>query len=188
MSLIKKYAGTSGDRVRVSDGTYPARVIEIFDIGRQKGEYEGEPYNKPTLWLSFEFPTVTKEFNGELKPLRLSGEFTRSTNEKSKLFKVINACDKDVATFQELLGKACLVEVGSTKGGNAKFVAAMGLPDGMTVAPLFGNPLYYDIAHPNTEVFNTFPTFLKEKIMGSDDYVKPSATGISREEAFDTPF
>jgi len=176
MSLIEKYASSS-TRARVQDGTYPARIAQIIDIGHQKGEYEGTPYNKPTLWITFEFPTELSEFNGEMKPLWLSGEFTKSTNEKSKLFKIINAINPDVDDFNDLLAGQCLVEVGSTKGGNAKFVSAMALPKGMEAGALANPPLYYDIAEPNVGLFNTFPDFIKQKMIDSDDWVQPSATG-----------
>lgn len=188
MSLIEKYA-SSGEKLRVADGTYPARIVEIFDIGRQKGSYEGVDYNKATLWISFEFPTEKHDFKGEMKPLRLSGEFTKSTNEKSKLYKIIKAINPSVESFEELLGGACLVEVGSTKGGNAKFMSAVGMPNGLQVEQLTVPPTFYDIAKPNVDIFNTFPDFLKEKMMNSDDWKEPSATGITKDNAFDeTPF
>jgi len=170
MSLLEKYkSGT--DFGRIGEGTFPARIIQVFDLGKQEGEWEGKPTSTNKLWITFELPTETIEVKGEEKPRWLSSEFTRSTNEKSKLFKIINACGGEkLNEWSDLLDKEVLIEVGSTRNQKDKWLNAMAVPKGMSVEALSKKPVFLDIQEMDFDIFNTLPKFLQDKFTDSVDW------------------
>jgi len=170
MALVDKFKGSSKDFGRIGEGTFPARIVQVIDLGRQNTEYKGEKSVKDRLFLTFELPTETIEIDGKTKPRWLSGEFTKSTNEKAKFYKILMAAYPDAEDFKDLLGKPLLVEVGTTSGGKDKFMSAMPLPKGMSVAELQNEAKYFDIHNPDKDVFDSFPDFLKTKISESLDW------------------
>jgi len=177
MKLIDKYKGSGVEPI--GEGTFPARISQVLDLGRQKNEYEGRETNKPTLWITFELPTETINVDGVDKPRWLSSEFTKSTNDKAKLFKVVKAVDdNELKEFSDLLGKGLLVVIGTTKGGKDKFAGATALPKGMAVAQLANKPVYFDIENPDFDIFNKLPKFLQDKITGSSDWKFEETVGI----------
>lgn len=175
MGIVNDFKG-GGDFGRIGEGTFPARVVQVIDLGRQEGEYQGVPTCKPTLWITFELPTETITIDGVEKPRWLSKEFTKSTNEKAWLMKLMTGLytsDEidDVETFEDFLGRPLLVEVGTTSGGKDKLVGCTKLVAGMKVAELYNDTKYFDIESPNTDVFESLPDFLQEKIKESPDCV-----------------
>ena len=169
MSLLEKYKG-SGTQSRIGEGTFPARIVQIIDLGTQEDEWKGEVKHINKLWITFELPTETMVIDGEEKPRWLGSEFTKSTNEKARLTKVINAADKEASSFEDLLDKPLLVEVGTTSGGKDKWIGASALPRGMAVAEA-ANPIrYFDMDAPNEDVLNALPDFLQEKIRSAPEY------------------
>lgn len=170
MGLMDKYAGSAADRGRIGEGTFPARIAQIIDLGRQHDEYQGEKSIKNKLWITFEFPTETIKIEGVDKPRWLSCEFTRSTNEKAKLYSVIKAANINAGSFTDLLGMPLLVGVGTTSGGKDKYTSAMPLPKGMEVAPLANAPVWFDMECPDQSLLEKFPNFLQEKIENSLDW------------------
>ena len=176
MSIMDKYkTAGGGDNGRIGDGTFPARIVQILDLGKQEDEWKGEVKVRDKLWITFEFPTETityddKEGKTITRPRWLSGEFTKSTGDKAKLTPIIKATNPEAASFEDLLGCALLVEVGTTSGGKDKYASAMALPKGMTVAELDNETKYFDMNNPDSEVFDSLPDFLKEKIQSSPDF------------------
>jgi len=164
MGLIDKYKGGESFG-RIGEGAFPARIVQVFYMGIQEG-FEGKDTNK--IWLTFELPTEMIETQKGTQPRWLSSEFTKSTNEKSKLYKVVKAVDDGkLEDFQDLLGKELLVEVGSTSGGKDKFINATRLPRGMEVLDLHSPLKFFDDENPDWEVLAEMPQFLRENIMKS---------------------
>jgi len=169
MSLLEKYKGGSVQS-RIGEGTFPARIVQIIDLGTQEDEWKGEVKHINKLWITFELPTETMVIDGEERPRWLGSEFTKSTNEKARLTKVINATDKDASSFADLLDKPLLVEVGTTSGGKDKWIGASALPRGMKVEEA-ANPIsYFDMDAPDDEVLNSLPDFLQEKIRSAPEF------------------
>ena len=169
MTLLDKFKG-GGASSRIGEGTFPARIVQIIDVGTQTDEWKGEKKHINKLWITFELPTETIVVDGEEKPRWLGSEFTKSTNEKARLTKVINACNKEASTFNDLLGKPLLVEVGTTSGGKDKWVGASQVPRGMGVAEAENKLVYFDIENPDTDILNSLPDFLVDKIKAAPEF------------------
>jgi len=177
MALVDDFKSSGGNFGRIGEGTFPARITQIIDLGMQENTYEGDTKVQHKIWMTFELPTETIEIDGEQKPRWLSKEFTMSTSDKALLMRVLNAIfTKDelakVESMEECLGKALLVEVGTTSGGKDKWINSSRMIGGMTVADLSQKPGYYWLDNPDHNIFDSLPDFLKEKIntrIGADD-------------------
>jgi hypothetical protein len=94
--------------------------------------------------------------------------------EKSALTPVVKALDPtgQCQDLTQLLGKPCMVQVGSTSTGNAKITNIVAPMRGMPVAEIY-NPakmLAFDFDNPDLEMFATFPQFMQEKIKSAINY------------------
>jgi hypothetical protein len=191
----------SATRSRVAEGTYPARLVQIVSLGVQEGEWKGERKVNPKVTLTFELPTETITINGEEQPRWISKEFNLSLHEKSSLTPIVKALDPagQCKDLSELLGKPCMVQVGSTETGNAKITSIVAPMKGMPVAEIY-NPakmLAFDFDNPDLEMFATFPQFMQEKIKSAINYngfadgvqakpaSKPALTKAKPQPAFD---
>jgi hypothetical protein len=161
-------------RSRVAEGTYPARLVQIVSLGVQEGEWKGERKVTPKVTLTFELPTETITINGEEQPRWISKEFNLSLHEKSSLTPIVKALDpaRQCKDLSELLGKPCMVQVGSTETGNAKITSIVAPMKGMPVAEIYNQAkmLAFDFDAPDLEMFATFPQFMQEKIKSAINY------------------
>jgi hypothetical protein len=170
---------------RVPEGDHLAVIAQIIDLGSQfktnyaSGEVETYPDGNPKInhevFITFEFPLVTAEFDGEEKPLWLSKTYTVSLHEKAALVSLLSAAKVKSSDLTELAGKPLQVGVGSTSGNKAKIISTSQAKakfihgdDVVTVADVAklskGYCTIYDHDDPDQEIFDTFPDFIKEKI------------------------
>jgi hypothetical protein len=186
------------DLGRLADGTYVAKVCQIIDLGRQyirdwqtdeimKWD-DGNPQIKEKVWITFEFPSETIELtdaedNTETVSRILGKEYLKSTHEKAALTGLIQAVNKDANGFTDLMGKYCLVTVGSTSGGKAKVVGLAPLMAGIDTPEGICDELVFDMDNPDESVMDKLPKFIQEEIRKSHDWVEPEA---DKEE--DVPF
>lgn len=177
MALLKQQSRVKPEPIE--EGTYPAYVVQIIDVGLQEqtdfqtGESKGK---KPTIRFTFELPTETIEVDGEQKPRWLSKAYTYSVSkngnyyihEKSGLAKLIVACGNKYDPFfdiTKLLKCSLMCNVGVTTGGNNKVASTTKLPKGYPkLPPLVNTPIVFDLDNPDMAVYSTFPKFLKEQI------------------------
>lgn len=160
---------------RIEDGTYPARLVQVIDLGVQEltdyktGEVKGTANR---VYLCWEFPTETIEVKGEIKPRWQGKEYTISYHEKAALPGVIKALDPkgEAKYLSDLLGKPCMVGIGSTSGGNAKITGVFQLAKGMPVDELQNPARAFDFSDPDVEVFKLLPEFLQDKIKGAVNF------------------
>lgn len=159
---------------RIPEGTYPARLVQLISLGVQEGEWQGQVKQSPKVTLTFELPTETITINGEEQPRWIGKEFNLSLHEKSGLTPVVKALDPkgECKDLTELLGKPCMVQVGSTATGNAKVVSVVAPMRGMPVAEIYNEAkmIAFDFDAPDLEVFATFPAFMQEKIKSAINY------------------
>ena len=174
--LLDKYKSGGGKKFPpVGAGTYPARIAQIIDLGLQKDSYQGEESVKPKLFITFELPTKKIEIDGEMKPRWISREYTKSTHEMSALTSVIMAVCPDASSFEDLLGKPCLIQTGLTSGGNDKIISVAPEMEGMVTPPLANGTVFYDLEHPSQAIYDNLPRFLQEKIDNRIVQGKPAA-------------
>lgn len=179
----------------IEAGSYCARVWQMIELGTIPA-YQGQMQRK--VRIGFELPTelhVFDEKKGE-QPRVISQEYTLSFHEKSKLRKVIEACDPEALKIDEdglmeefdiekLIGKVCLITIAQkpkTDGtGNYSYIDnCTRLPKGMKCPPAVNPTQVLSYDKWNEDMFQKLPIFLREKIEGSDEFkkVKDRSNGI----------
>ena len=183
----------------IKKGTYPARLVQMIDLGVQPQVDFSTKEEKPPaseVWITLEFPTKKVEVNGESRPRWVSKRMKISWHEKAnfpKWMEVFGFKEKKTKHLSELLGNPCLAVIGITSGGNNKIDSVMEIPEGMNVNHLENDAKVFDFDEPDMEVFNTLPTFLQEVIKGAKNYpgsilekLVDSDSNDSVEESFDS--
>lgn len=163
---------------RIPEGTYPARVAAIIDLGIQdQTDWKtGEPTDpKARVLITWELPTETIEVEHndgtvEMLPRLISKEYTLSNYEASNLMKLVGVLKPKLKTLVELLDIPCLLNVGSTVNGNAKVVSVVPAPRGMEIDQLSKPATHFDFDDPSEELFLTLPTWVRIKIKEANNY------------------
>lgn len=157
-------------------GAYPARIVQVVDLGIQENEWQGEVKNVHRVYITFEFPTELIEVNGEQKPRWLSKEYTIAMSEKSSLYKLVNSVDpegkitKNGTNVKALLGLPLSVTVGRTSNGNAKVSDVGPLMKGMAVGELQNPPTFFDLDSSDVKTFEKLPAWIREKIQNGGEF------------------
>jgi hypothetical protein len=172
MSIQIKQESSAPKERTLMDGTYPARISVIADLGTQMEVpyQETVAVEQKRLAICFEFPTETIEIDGAQLPQWLTKEYTKSFGEKANLMKLIKALKPSATALDELAGMECLVTVGSTATGNAKVTTVVGMMKGMEVAALSKPAVVFDFSEPTTEALAGIPQHLQEKVKRAVDY------------------
>jgi len=169
---------------QLAEGSYPARLYSIVELGTETFEWQGEEKKAKKIRITFEMPEETKEFaegEGE-KPYIVSKDFTFSMHPKSNLRPFIEAwigkfkADNDAYEFDidDLIGRDGLVSVvhNISKDGRAwlDLSAIVPLPKGMKCAEAFNTPftLYYQTW--DQAAFDTLPEWIQEKMKETPEY------------------
>lgn len=197
MSLNAKKAPKAGngggnrvEQAPFEDGSYPARVVQILDLGMQPQQpYQGK--EKPPaheMMVTYEFLDefcVDEEGNElEDKPRWLSETFPlyNLDADKAKSTKRYNALDPDLdhdGDFTALVGSTCTVTVVQNPGkgknagkiyNNIANVAPMRPKDAAKAPELVNPPKVFLLDEPDLEVFQSLPEWLQDKIKGNLEY------------------
>lgn len=182
----KKVKGNGGDRIEqpeLEDGAYPARVVQILDLGLQaQRPYQGQE-KKPAdeIMVTYE---LTDEFmvdkDGNLledKPRWISETFPLHNIEAdlAKSTKRYKALDKDMVhdgDWSMLLGAPCNVNIVINRKGdkvytNVSSIAPMRPKELKGLPELVNEPKMFTLDEPDLEVFLSLPEWLQEKIKGN---------------------
>lgn len=164
----------------MDEGTYPARVVQVIDLGVQEQRpYKGEA--KPPaqcVMLTYEFlDEFCKDEDGddqEDKPRWLSEDFPLHNLEAdlAKSTKRYYAMDPDETfggDFTLLTGAPCMVTINQyeSKGiirNGVTSVAAMRPKEAAKAPELVNPPKVFTIEAPDLEVFKSLPDWLQDKI------------------------
>lgn len=162
-------------------GTHIARVYKIVHIGKVWEEYQGEEKLVDKVYLSFELPKKLREEDG--KPFIVSGEYTNSMHEKSKLRPLVEGIlgttlGETAESFEvtELMGRTCLLNVkheASKRTGKlyAKIGSASPLVEGMEAPDAVNEQFLLDYNDNWSEMkFNDLSEFLRKKMVESEEY------------------
>lgn len=188
------------DYGRMDDGTYPARIVSVVDIGKQhlkdwqnqKPQYhvlddEGSwakngnefvmttepndaPNIKPQVFVTYEFPTERIEVKDESKPRWMSKEYVFSTHEKAGLTALIKAAAPGATDLSDLVGKPVFVVIGSTSSGNAKVTGVTAPMKGVEVGALENQSVHFDMDEPDLDSYNLLPAFVQKKIKAATNF------------------
>lgn len=172
-----KEGGSKVDWGRVEDGTYPARVAQVVDFGVQpQTDYEtgAEAESKPVVYITWEFPTSRIDLEndeGTTSLPRWQGkEYKVSKHEKSNLMKLVGALSPKLRSLDEFCNLPSMVQIGTTKGGNAKIANVLPPMSGMEVPPLENDAVFFDFDHPTQETFEALKMWQQRKVREAENY------------------
>lgn len=169
----------------LDEGAYPARLVQVIDLGVQPQEYLGEtkaPKNE--IWTTYE---LVDEFmpdeDGEddvTRPRWISESFPLnhldSDRAKStKRYYALDPKEEHEGEWSELLTKPVLVTIiqRETKTGeynNVGGTSAMREKEASKLPDLVNEPKLFLMSNPDIEVFLSLPQFLQDKIKGGLEY------------------
>lgn len=175
--------------------TYPARCVQVIDIGVQKSEAFNT--SRRQAMLVFEIPSERITLDGEDKPRMLAGTYTVSLNPKGTLRKLLESwrgkafTDAEVKAFdlKQLINLPCMLSViqKTSQGGNV-FAAIGGvskypknfppMPDAETTLFAFDLDTIDDL-----EKMEVLPEWIQKRIKESETYKE-----LSVEKAADESF
>lgn len=177
MSLTNLAASSGKKNLgRIDEGTFPARIVQIIDLGIQEDEYLGERKVGHKVFINFEFPTELVTVGDEDKPRWLGKEYTVSLHEKAALTKLVAAADPEGKATSKgrnmkgLLGLPLMVSIGSTDKGNPKISNVARLMKGLAVGELVNKSIFFDMDEGDVEQFNKLPQWMQDKIKGGLDF------------------
>lgn len=168
-------------------GTYPARLVQVLDLGIQAQKpYQGQekpPVHKimMTYELLDEFCVDEKGEVIEDKPRWVSEEIAfRSLKAdlavSTKRYRALDPEEEADGDFQLLLSRPCNVTIvnNESKGkiyNNVGNVSGMRPKDAAKAPELVNLPKFFALAEPDMEVFLSLPEWLQDKIKGNLDYI-----------------
>lgn len=164
-------------------GTFLARVVKVIYIGTIKTQWQGVEKEVPKIQITWELPTETHVFReGEAaRPFVISQEYTHSMGPKSNLRPITESIigtklsDEEAYGFDhdELLGIPCQVTIihdEKESGTWEKVTSVSPLLKGITCPPQVNPSKVLSFDKWNEELFNSLPSFVKNKIISSKEY------------------
>lgn len=179
---------SSKPRELVPEGNHVARLYEIIYVGEINTNFKDDQGNdkwQEKVRLTWELPNITREFDGEEKPMVISREVTfslyRSEKQTATLRTIANALigtplkdeEAEVFDIDDLLGKTCMLQVihNEYKGTNyAKAEGFGSIPTGMVVPEQVNKSRVLNVRTATQEEIDALPEFLAKKIQGSKQY------------------
>lgn len=181
MSLnLSKIKSTSRPVTLIEEGTYPARVVQIIDLGVQRNNFDAAKPPKQKVRVSYELVTeFVEDENGdpdESRPRWVHEEFFLSpmTQEKGTSTKRMKAYDPKGELEGDLtlaLGRPCLVTVSTKqkkdKTGSYNIVPTDGVSapmKGFPVPELVNDPVLFLTDSWDEEIYQSLPEFIRDII------------------------
>ena len=167
--------------------TYPARVVQVIDLGLQDGgEWKGEkkkPVNKLHITYELVDAFMVDEAGEELedKPRWLSEELNMFSPDadKAKCNQRYNAIDPECLhdyDWSALVGSSCSVMT-VHKESKGKTYANVGLVTPYVVSKrnpdlvdLVNDPKVFNLEEPDISIFESLPEWIREKIKANLEY------------------
>ena len=206
MSLNAKDApGTVSRTPPLGQGTYPARLVLVVDLGMQpQRPYKGQdkpPANKILLTYEFVDEFMLDEDGQEMadKPRWLSEEMVLYNLEAEKAkstlrYNVFDPNNIHKGDFGNLVNTPCNITVvhnpKSSGGGvweNIAGVSEMRIKDMKKCPPLVNDPLVLDLDEPDMNVFEALPNWIKKKIVSNLEFKGSKLEGLLKEEQVPFP-
>lgn len=176
----RKVKNNSGPKApAIDEGAYPARLVQVIDLGLQKQEFGGEVKTpKNDIWVTYELvdefmPGEDGEPDTE-KPRWLSERFPLNNLDSdlaksTKRYYALDPNEEENGNWASLIGRPVLVTVTKkTKDGDSRnYIGGTSAPrakDAAKYAPLVNEPKVFSMDDPDVEVFNSLPDFLKDMI------------------------
>lgn len=192
---VKQSGGQKLQSPILDADNYPARLVQVIDLGLQKNFFDPEKINHEVM-LTYELTTefcldekgepvedkprwISETINIIDLPIGMSVEelYQDQYRGKSKMVLRARAFDpkgKLDFDFTEMVGLPCAVTVVQKKkkdGSPKNEVGAVTSPmKGLQIAELVNPPKVFILDEPDMEVFESSPDFLKDKIKANLEF------------------
>ena len=178
----------SVSREPIPTGIHTCICYSLTDLGTQPGS-QAYPDPKRKIYITWEFPEVLEEFDGEMKPRVLGQTYNVAFGDKSALGGMLrnwfadNQPDGDCASWldRECAGRPALINIvhNPSKTNDrvfANIVTVSPLPEKMKkdLPKQFNPNVVFEMWQkdfPQAE-FDKIPEWLQKKIQGSPEYQK----------------
>ena len=184
MPIVAKESGSPRELIPV--GNHIARCIGVTQIGTVVENIMGQDKRMHKIRLTWELPLETRVFDkdkGE-QPYVFSKEYTLSLSEKAKLRESLQSWRGKAFTAEELqgfditnvVGVPCMLNIihePSKKDPTKKYEAlasVAALSKGVKCPPQVNPSKIFSLDNWDSELFDTFPDFIKDKIRSSEEY------------------
>jgi hypothetical protein len=189
MALVVKDNG-GGEYELIPEATYIATSYMLIDLGTHEYEYMGNTGVKQQVYVGWEL----NDTDTQGKPFTTGKYYTASLGKKANLRKDLEAwrgrafTDEELAGFElkNIMGKSCSIGIIHKEAGEykkARVSSIQALPKGTSGYSPVNKPIVFDMDEFNTEVFASFPDFLKNTIKESAEYKALVGQGYINEES-----
>lgn len=182
----RKVKNNSGPKApAIDEGAYPARLVQVIDLGLQKQEFAGEvKAPKNDIWITYELvdefmpdedgnPDENKPrwFSERLPLNNLDSDLAKST----KRYYALDPNEEEEGDWTQLIGRPVLVTITRKKrdDGDRNYIGGTSAPrpkDAAKYNELVNPPKVFSMEDPDLEVFESLPDFLKDIIKGGLEY------------------
>lgn len=187
MGLNAKNVPSSGGKQRdpLDAGSYPARLVQVIDVGLQPQSYKGEE-KAPAYCIALTYELLDeflKDEDGEDqldKPLFFTETMPlhnlKAEKAKSTLrYNVLDPQGEADGDFSALLGRPVMLAlIQNPKGdriyNNIAGITAMREKDVRKAPELVNVPCFFDLDDPDMAIFEALPDWLKTKIKSNLEY------------------
>jgi hypothetical protein len=203
------YAGVTKPDYSIPDGKYPARLVQIIQIGNQMfGKATNRPWYSPQILLGFEFPTLTYENRDgeEVSNIKSATYFLSMNQAKSGQFGLREIIDglrgSSEYTEEELekfditsfLGKECMVTLSGVESKGQVYQNITGVEPFTTgdgdsgMLQKYREPVLVTVDDFKDLDSLDLPEWIKNKIMDSQEYQEQFSAGKAPiNEPYKTP-
>ena len=169
-----------GKYERAEAGVYPARCIQVVELGQQEVTFKGETKIAKQLMIVWELSELMQDG----RPFVVSWKGTNSLNEKSALFKMLSSwrgrpfTNEELAKFElkNILDKECMVNVTKETAASGKdynkVVSVMPMPKGMKCEPRVNDLVDFGIDDYPSGDFDKLYPYVKDIILKSKEVMK----------------
>lgn len=173
MGLKMSDAKSGSDRPQAPEGNHVGICVRIYDMGTQKGEFEGKVKMNRKIRMGFELSDETFVFDeqkGE-QPFLIDLTLNFSASEKSNFIKTMTAwlgkAPDDSFDLEQLLGRAGMVNVAhkESKGKTyANITAITPVPKTLlkSLTEPTNKPVYWSVTNGKDKGYEALPDFLKK--------------------------
>ena len=182
-------AAAGGGRAKqapLDPGTYPARVVQIIDLGLQNQRAFQNKEKPPAYELNITYELLDEFMKGEdgedqLDKPRWVSERISVFNLKqdkatsTKRYYALDPKEEHDGDFSKLVGTPCMVTIvqairGENVYNNVAAVTGMRERDAAKAEALKNDPRVFDLSDPDLEVFNALPEYLQDIIKGNLEF------------------
>jgi len=170
---------------RIEDGSYPARCIQVVELGTHDTEYQGEAKKRKEILIVWELSELMEDG----RPFVAHWRGTQSRNEKSKLYDLLTKWRGKKFSAQEwndfmptnILDKCCLLSVSknTSKAGKEfnRVEGAVPLPKGMTCIDRVNDIVDFGIKDIGGEEWGKLYPWVQKIVLESDEGKRYNSTG-----------